>query len=164
MTEKSVPAWGSRLGWLTPCKASPESSTDPTLNRLLVVETLYRYCTAYDERDREALADCFTDDTVFEASIAGTSAIGPIAGRSVFLDWLTAHWDEQHDQRRHIVLNPLVEQLAGASAEVSTIMLLTATENGVFRTMTAGFYHATLRKENGVWRMATLRAGFDAPY
>lgn len=159
-----LPSWGSDLGLIDLRGPSPVDSNDPTANRILAVETLYRYGWAYDERNYEVLAACFTEDTVFLGNVGGTVQIGPFNGRKAFLEWLTAFWGEQRDQRRHIVLNPVVDDLTDSTVSVSSLMLLTSTENATFKATTAGFYRTTMRKEEGIWRIATFTAGFDAPF
>lgn len=159
-----APSWGSALGMIKLEKPTRVDSDDPALNRILAVETLSRYGWAYDEREFDALAACFTEDMRFDGSIGGTTSIGPYVGRDVFLKWLTAFWGEQRDQRRHIVLNPIVDDLTSTTARVSSLMLLTSTENATFRATTAGFYRTAMRKESGVWRISSFTAGFDAPY
>ncbi len=158
------PSWGRDLGLLDIGSPCGRLTAEAVADRLLITETMHRYGWAYDERDGDALRDCFTEDTVFEASIAGHSPIGPFRGRDAFLDWLTAFWSEQRDQRRHIVLNPIINDLRTDSAVALSYMLLTSAQDGAMRATTTGFYRMRMRKHDGVWRIEDFYAGFDTPF
>jgi hypothetical protein len=137
---------------------------DP-LDRVLAGETLYRFAFAYDEQDREALSDCFTDNAVLSATTAGEHDFGTYTGRDEVIGWLTAYWGKTVDQRRHIVTNVTVDRQTDRSAHVTAMLLVTAAENGQFRPVTAGLYVADVAKElDGVWRLGRFNLGFDASF
>lgn len=162
-TGNPMPAWGRDQGLLSlgaPASAGQDNAGD----RTLILETLNRYGWALDERDAVALADCFTEDMVFEGTVAGNVPVGPYNGRVAVMEWLEAFWEIQTDQRRHIVVNTIVNDLSGDSATALSYLFLTAAENGVMRPVTTGFYRNAMAKQDGIWRISHFYAGFDAPY
>ena len=169
MSEKSdlrpAPAW-SRLAGLTKVKklaAEPEVSR--AIDRLLIAERIYRYGWAYDERDREGLGDCFSLNGVWEGLIMGLTAVGPFQGREAIVEWLTGFWAIQHDQRRHVFTNVVVDDLSGTEATAHAYLILTASADSTMAPITVGPYRLSLVKEaDGVWRLSRLEAGFDAPF
>lgn len=73
-------------------------------DKLEITETLYRYATALDTRDRELLRDVFVEDAVFQigagvGEFRGVEAIGSVV--TEFLGGLEAS--------QHIITNPVIE-------------------------------------------------------
>ncbi|MHA6620890.1 nuclear transport factor 2 family protein [Pseudonocardia sp. DLS-67] len=158
-------------GWARSCdhvRLQPPRATDrpdPATDRLLVAERIARYGWAYDERDREALAECFTPAGVWEGLIMGHDRVGPAEGREAIVDFLVAFWEQQGDQRRHVFTNVVVDELAPAHASAHAYIVLTAASGGVMNPVSTGPYRFELvRESDGIWRIARLSAGFDAPF
>jgi ketosteroid isomerase-like protein len=142
-----------------------DQAAEVALNRLLAVETVYRFAFSFGERDKDVLTDCFTEDARFESNIGGDTPVAPQAGRAALIEWLTSYWPRQTDQRRHLVTNTCVNDLDEHSAVVTTMLTLAGSADGAMRLITAGFYRCVLRKEpDGAWRIARFKAGYDAPY
>ena len=137
---------------------------DRAVDRLDVVERVYRYGWAYDERDRDLLGDCFTDGAVWEGSIMGQQPVGPFTGRADIVAWLATFWDEQRDQRRHIFTNTIVTELGQDTATVHAYLMLTATSDKTLAPQTTGPSRFGLAREDDSWRISRLSAGFDAPF
>ncbi|MEZ5412342.1 MAG: nuclear transport factor 2 family protein [Acidimicrobiales bacterium] len=157
------PAWAAQSGHVqlpAPGAASPAQVAD----RLAIAECIHRYGWGYDERDRDALGGCFTDDGVWEGTIMGVDVIEPHVGREAVVEFLTGFWAIQTDQRRHIFTNVVVTDLDGSTAVAHAYLMLTAAADAVMATVTTGPYRFEMRQEQGVWRMARLVAGFDAPF
>jgi ketosteroid isomerase-like protein len=157
------PGWArtnqhSRVGRLD------HGSVEQALDRLLIAERVYRYGWAYDEKDRELLADCFTEDGVWEGSIMGQTSVGPFEGREAIVEWLAAFWDEQDDQRRHIFTNVIVQDLAADTAVAHAYLLLTGASDASMSPITTGPYRLELAREEDSWRLRRLVGGFDAPF
>jgi hypothetical protein len=123
-----------------------------------------RYCWAYDERRRDLLEGCFIEDAAWEGSVGGSQAVGPIRGRDSILEWLAGFWPHQHDQRRHMLMNPLVERRSEGEAEVHAYLLLVSARDQSVSLETTGFYRVSVVREDGRWRIRHLFAGFDAPF
>jgi ketosteroid isomerase-like protein len=134
------------------------------IDHVLIAERIYRYGWAYDERDRELLGDCFTEDAVWEGSVMGQQPVGPFEGREAILDFLTDFWDVQDDQRRHIFTNVIVQDLADTTATAHAYLMLTASENAHMTPVTAGPYRLELVRESDSWRLTRLVGGWDAPF
>ena len=159
-----VPGWARSCGHVRlqpPLAAEPGPATD----RILVAERVARYGWAYDERDRDALAGCFMPDGVWEGRIMGRDEVGPVTGREAIAGFLAGFWQAQSDQRRHLFTNLVVDELAPPRATAHAYLQLTAARGGVMTPVTTGPYRFELvRDTDGVWRIARLAAGFDAPF
>ncbi|MGA5504975.1 nuclear transport factor 2 family protein [Streptomyces umbrinus] len=159
------PSWATKEGLVALRGPDSQSLPGQAADKILAAETLHRFGFAYDEQNAEAMTDCFTEDAVLTATTAGTRSLGTHTGREAVVGWLSAHWGQSRDQRRHIVTNAMVDDLTADSAQVTTMLLVTAAENGQFRPVTAGVYRATVRKESdGAWRIARFALGFDASF
>jgi hypothetical protein len=127
-------------------------------------EVVSRYCWAFDQHRPDLLEECFTEDAVWEGAVSGSEAVGPIRGRARILEWLSGFWPHQHDQRRHILTNFLVEHLAAETAEIHAYLLLTSAKDGAVSLETTGFYRTQLALVDERWRIRHLFAAFDAPF
>lgn len=133
-------------------------------DRLAVVERVHLYGWGYDERNRDLLAGCFTEDGTWEGHVMGIDSVGPFVGREAVVDFLAAFWDEQTDQRRHIFTNVVVSDLTATSGVAHAYLMLTASTGGEMKPVTVGPYRLEMRKASGIWRISRLAAGFDAPF
>jgi ketosteroid isomerase-like protein len=159
------PSWATTDGIITLQGPDRAARPDQASDKVLAAETLYRFGFAYDEQDAGALADCFTEDATLTATTAGTHSFGTYTGRAAVIRWLTAYWGKTRDQRRHIVTNPMVDDLTATGATVTAMLLVTAAENRAFRPVTAGVYRVTVRKDpDQAWRISHFTLGFDAPF
>lgn len=158
------PAWARQNGLvdMRPLRSHDESS--PAVDRALIAERVYRYGWGYDERHRDLLADCFTSDAVWEGNVMGEQPVGPLEGRDAIVGWLAEFWDQQHDQRRHIFTNVIIDELTASTAVAHAYLLLTASAGAAMTPVTAGPYRLMMRKEPDSWRIERLVAGFDAPF
>jgi ketosteroid isomerase-like protein len=157
------PGWGRTTRHTRVGRLSHGEARD-ALDRLEIAERVYRYGWGFDERDRELLGDCFTDDAVWEGNIMGQISVGPFEGRAKIVEWLATFWDEQDDQRRHIFTNLIVQDLTKDTATAHAYLLLTATSEATTRPVTNGPYRFELVRHDDSWRLARLVAGFDAPF
>ncbi len=157
------PAWAAQSGHV---QLPPPGAADPAqvADRLAIAECIHRYGWGYDERDQAALGGCFTDDGIWQGSVMGLDVIEPHRGRDAVVEFLTGFWAIQTDQRRHIFTNVVVTDLDGSTAVAHAYLLLTASSESVMTPVTTGPYRLEMRKEDGVWRIARLVAGFDAPF
>lgn len=158
-----LPAWAAQSGHV---QLPPPETADPAqvADRLAIAECVHRYGWGYDERDRGALGGCFTDDGIWEGSIMGVDTIEPHVGRDAVVEFLTSFWAIQTDQRRHIFTNVVVTGITGSTALAHAYLLLTAAGDAVMAPVTTGPYRLEMRKVDGIWRIARLVAGFDAPF
>lgn len=154
-----VPAWGRGGGFID----LAFSSSNDTRETNQVLDTVYRYTWAYDERDLTQLAAVFLPDAEFHGVLAGQEL--PVqVGRDAIVGWLADVMTTQTDQRRHLVLNPLVRSISSTEAEVFTYLLVSSAENGTARISTTGFYRVHLVRTGSEWKIKTFTAGFDIPF
>jgi hypothetical protein len=167
---RPAPGWARSCGHVHLQPPPPTDRRYPATDRLLVAECIARYGWSYDERDREALAGCFTPDGVWEGLLMGRDRIGPVAGRESIADFLGEFWQEQSDQRRHVFTNVVVsftdgDEIGPTNASAHAYLVLTAASGGAMTAVTTGPYRFEhVREPDGVWRIARLSAGFDAPF
>jgi SnoaL-like protein len=163
-TPVPLPGWGLRSGALELRRLAPAVAADDALHRMLVVDRINRYGWAFDERDREALAGCFTADAIWEGNVLGETPVPPIHGREHIVGWLAGFWDRQVDQRRHMMLNVTVDLIDATRADaLASLLLLSAYEESVTVALTS-FYRLRLEQVDGDWLIAQLFEGFDAAF
>jgi hypothetical protein len=132
--------------------------------RQALQEVIHRYCWSFDERRADLLLECFTEDAVWEADVMGETRVGPFVGQAAVQEWLARFWDHQRDQRRHLILNFIVEDLHDDRATALAYLLLMGSSDGESRLETTGFYRLTYRRGPDGWRISNLSAGFDSPF
>jgi hypothetical protein len=160
-----TPAWGHSSGLLRIPPEAPLESTDLS-DRIAIIDRMYRYAWSFDERQRQMLSDCFTSDATWEAHMMGTSIVGPHVGGDDVVKFMTSFWDNQLDQRRHMIMNPIIEAQTESEATILTYHLLVSTtvESGVVP-VTTGFYRVNMVKTTaGEWKIRKLVAGYDVPF
>lgn len=162
-TPPCQPAWAHQHGVMSlgPVTQAPTDLTD-LADRFMIQETAYRYALAYDERRLDVLADVFTSDLSFMASLSGEVA-GKLEGRDAVVDYLHEVMQGQNDQRRHVCSNPVIEHLDGDSAAITVYMSIFASDTET-RLVTTGFYEMKLRKLDNKWRINSLCVGLDRPF
>ena len=156
-----TPAW-AHTGSFIELGRGPNAG-DPAA-RLAILERIHRYCWGYDERRLDELMDCFTENAVWEGNVMGETRVGPIEGRAAIGEWLSGFWPVQRDQRRHMILNAIVEAQTEETATVMTYLLLLGARHAEVSLETMGFYRYTVERDGGAWRISHLFAGFDAPF
>lgn len=159
--KETLAGWGHGAGLID--LGAGTTLTDGDQGRQ-VIERVARYCWSYDERRREHLADCFTENAVWEGNVLGEIGIGPFEGREKIVQWLTEFWPHQADQRRHMLLNNLVEQVADGRAVTFSYLLLMGCDGRSSSIECTGFYRCEHVLEGETWRIARLTAGFDCPF
>ncbi|MDQ0381346.1 nuclear transport factor 2 family protein [Amycolatopsis thermophila] len=161
MTAQPQPGWGRATGHVTLPPAEPGGEA---LDRFLIAERVARYGWAFDERDRSALAACFTPDATWQGLVMGRDPIGPFRGADAIADWLAGFWDSQPDQRRHVFTNVVVGQREPGRATAHAYLVLLSSQDAATRVASAGPYRFDLHRTGGQWLITELRAGFDAPF
>ena len=159
-----LPAWGHHVGLLNLGEAIPLANPHAAYDRMLFSERISRYCWGYDERRTDLLAACFTEDGIWEGDVLGQVPIGPFKGRERIIKWLSEFWPHQHDQRRHMILNTIVEEQSANLATTYSYLLLMSSDGRESKLETTGFYRTRYRKVGDHWLIERLTAGFDAPF
>ena len=163
---RPAPGWARSMGQSAVRPLVSAADAGEALDRLLISERVARYGWAYDERDRAGLEDCFTESGVWEGQIMGADLVGPFEGRQAIVGFLTGFWEEQNDQRRHVFTNVVLDEVGTSAASAHAYLILLGSSDASMKPLTAGPYRFELARgaSDGVWRIAKLHAGFDAPY
>ena len=159
-----IPAWASAAGVLDLGRSVRVEGTEALTDRALITERVARYCWAYDERRIDLLGSCFTEDGIWEGNVLGRIPIGPFTGRAAIETWMSGFWPHQHDQRRHMVLNTIVEAQTAETATTLSYLLLMGCTGEVASIETIGFYKLALARVGDEWLISRLSAGFDKPF
>jgi hypothetical protein len=139
-------------------------SKEMLAERVLIAERMHRYGWAFDERQEEALSECFTESATWQASIMGKSNLGPFNGRSEVMNFMKGYWPNQLDQRRHNITNVIVESQSEKTANIlASLVLMSASEQSL-KPVTTGFYRVEMVKLDGLWKIQKLLVGFDLAY
>jgi len=131
--------------------------------KLLIKELLARCAYAYDERDLDMLASCFSADAEMTMCIAGGDVVGPFNGRDQLRKMFENAMSGQQDVRRHVISNIFFSELEGASVVYSNLTLL-ATENGDTRLITAGIYTDHVEFSQSEWVIKKRHLDLDSGY
>jgi hypothetical protein len=163
---RPAPAWASTAGVVAMRPAVGATGAGSPIDRLLIAERVARYGWAFDERDRDGVADCFTEDGIWEGQVMGIEPIGPFAGRAPVVEFLTSFWEEQEDQRRHVFANVVVDDLLADTASAHAYVILLKSSEASMTPLTSGPFRFALARDadDGVWRIARLVAGFDTTF
>ncbi len=133
-------------------------------DKLAINELLSRSAYALDMRVENALAECFAEDAQFTLKIADAELVGPFVNRDGIMQLMTGAFEEQTDQRRHVVSNVFFETEGTDSATVISNLTLFATEDGTIRLISAGVYRDEVVKRDGVWQLHRRHLDLDLPY
>ena len=159
-----APGWGRSKGFVDVGVTAAELSPTRVSDRLLVLDVINRYAWGYDERDLASLERTFTADAVCDGSVAGSVEVEPYEGRDEIVAWLKGYMDDQADQRRHVITNPVFVSQTDTTAVVNTYLVLISVSSGQARLVTSGYYRFELQKVAGAWMISHLFGGFDSPF
>ena len=126
-----------------------------TTDRLDILDLLHRYAMAVDERDGNAVADCFTENGLFASSLTGSTQ-----GRDAIRQLFTAKRERPADSRRHFVANPVIS-LQGNRATFRAYFLATRIRDGRVEVALTGQYRGVAVKEGDQWRLAERHMSAD---
>lgn len=123
---------------------------------LAVQHLLLAYASANDERDVDAILDCFTPDGTFGMQVAGSDVVGPFGRGSdpdlrTFLDGMLG---AQRDRRRHVLTNVRFLEAEPDRCVVGSYLTLVVTDGAGTRTLTSGAYRDVVLRGPQGWRLA----------
>ena len=128
-----------------------------------ITEILNRAGVAYDVADVDFLSSIFTDDGLFEMTIAGGDPIRFEGGaniRKLFADSL----QEQDDQRRHVITNIYFTSDSGDAAQVVSYLVLITVKDGALTVLSSGMYTDDFVLDGGEWKIRKRLLELDLPY
>ncbi|MFK8019939.1 MAG: nuclear transport factor 2 family protein [Pseudomonadales bacterium] len=129
-----------------------------------ISELLSRSSYALDMRIENMLAECFAEDAQFTLKIGDADLVGPFVNRDGIMQLMTGSFEEQTDQRRHVVSNVFFETSAVGDATVVSNLTLFGTEDGSIRLISAGVYRDDVVKRDGKWQLFRRHLDLDLPY
>lgn len=129
-----------------------------------ISELLSRSAYALDMRLADMLAACFAEDAQFTLKIADAELVGPFVNRDGIMALMTGSFEEQTDQRRHVVSNVFFESEGADRATVVSNLTLMGTEAGTIRLISAGVYRDEVLKRDGQWQLYRRHLDLDLPY
>jgi hypothetical protein len=157
-----VPAWGHGTGTIRlTLSGEREFAFD---DRQALQECLFRYCWGFDERRLDLLDEVFATPSTWEALVMGEIQVGPFVGKEGVLEWLSRFWKYQKDQRRHMIVNFMVEELTADSARAVAYLILAGSTRAKSQVEITGFYQVRYVRTDGRWQISHLLGGFDAPF
>jgi hypothetical protein len=110
------------------------------------------------------MRSAFTDDAKFTLRPPGRAAPLVFVGIDAVMKLFTDALAEQHDLRRHVTTNPLVERLGRRALKVTSYLTLIIIEEGVLRVQTTGVYRdVVVPAGDGEWRIRERGLTLDAP-
>jgi hypothetical protein len=143
------------------------------IERLMAAEEIRnlrgKYSRAVDEKDRELLRSLFTKDAVADYRGSGIDPVTgegfrpadveePMRGRDAIADTIAAATTGMVTVHHTAVGDIEVESADSARGTWPLVDRLLFPPGGKFRAMTGyGFYHETYAREDGVWKIKTLR-------
>lgn len=121
------------------------------------IEQLFAtYAWSADAKDFDLLDEVFTTDAGYVISIAGETAVGPLAGRAEIVDFVRSTTLGQTDRRRHLITN--VRLLDDAATATLTVLVV---ENGELSAKSCGAFRCTLAEEGGATRFGSMDLALD---
>ena len=120
--------------------------------RTEIDELITRYAMACDDRDLDALAECFTTDGAF------VSVGGRVEGRPALVEYYTGrfqHYGPSYHVPHRLVLDELSDDTARGTVLAHSELML---DGGLF--VSAHRYRDTYRVEDGRWRVSERTCDF----
>lgn len=122
-------------------------------DRLEILELLPRYARAIDQREPERLEEVFSADATFQVHGQIGDQPSLVEGRDTIIAGMRRRIAQvQPTQRRHIMINQIVEE--GAAPDEATVhayLLLATTTGGRLELLLTGRYTSGVRKVDGRW-------------
>ena len=135
-------------------------------DRLAILDAIARYAHAWDDRDADTYADCFTDDAVFEAYIASDPEphIRKVT-KATILEWARgAHAGHLADRAtKHTPNGTVFDELGPDAARTRTMLLETVMrpEDGRPWLTNTGVYVDAWRRTPEGWKLARREMHHD---
>lgn len=161
--ESCTPAWSQAAGVFDLQQgAIVPKDLEQVIDRMVVVETAGRYAVAYDERRLDVVEAIMTESIVFSFRV-GEGPVTSYTGRSSVVEWLGDVMESQHDQRRHLIGVPLVEELTEDYARVVAFSGIFAVDREA-KLVTPNIYVFEFEKHDGTWLIASVLDALDRPF
>ncbi|MER6537044.1 nuclear transport factor 2 family protein [Streptomyces sp900105755] len=124
-------------------------------------QAVAHYAPALDELNVPELEAVLTEDTTWTFTMPGQGVLGPVAGRSAVLDFIRDGHTSRTGRVRHHLGNVVVTTTDAATAEVQAYPLQTRNTGESIQMISTGVYTLSLRRSDGMWRIAELTLTLD---
>lgn len=119
-----------------------------------IQQLLYRYCSAHDNQDPEALGKTFAKDI--------TMPFG--AGRDAVVEFYANGYKTLTKRRRHVLSNVFIAEDGDEEALVQSYVTLYLIEGDKLELHLTGVYRDRVVLEDGEWKIKHRDAVMDVPY
>lgn len=132
--------------------------------RVDIAELISRYGNCLDAGDFDGLESLFVEDAVFR--IVPDNGVPPLEGSRGIREAVERRWALVHQgaQRRHVMSNIVVEELAGDRARARTVLLVydvAKAPGSQIHLHGMGVYEDALVRRGGTWRFRERRLTLD---
>lgn len=128
-----------------------------------IADLVARYTWAYDTRDWDALAECFTPDASLSLRVAGGDLIGPLRGHAEIMRLMRDSAAAQDDRRRHVCTNLVVEASGPGTATARSYLTLLSVRDGRLELLSTGTYTDEVVQAGESWRLRARHIELDLP-
>ena len=167
-SDTSVPpfsgGWGYAHGLTNVQPPSIPAGLEQSVDRLVIHEVVAAYCWSVDEQQYDLMTQVLTEDFDFQGCIAGVAPLDHITRAADLVTWLQAWLPTRSDQLRHSASNVIVTEQTDTAADVYSYVTLNSATPEALTPLATAFYHFTLVKQDGAWRIATIFSGFDRAF
>ncbi len=142
----------------------PEASGTGRLSmRESIANLVAKYAWAYDTRDWDALAGCFTPDASLTLRVTGGDLVGPFRGHADILRLMRDSAAAQDDLRRHVCTTRVVEPSGPGEATARGYLTLISVRDGRLEVLSTGTYTDEVVQSGTSWRLRTRHIELDLP-
>lgn len=132
------------------------------------LDTVHRFSSALDGRDRETLLSLLSADASWSGS-AMRVVLEPLLTREEVVSWLLGFMHSQSARGRHLVddarvLDPVGPSAAAQPVIASARFTVTAAPHGTVTRITTGTHRLHLRLGGSGWRIHRIETEFDGPF
>ncbi|EAU62920.1 ring hydroxylating beta subunit family [Stigmatella aurantiaca DW4/3-1] len=128
-----------------------------------VANLVAEYALAYDERDWDALIECFTPDASLTLRVAGGDRVGPFRGHAEIMRLMRGSAAAQDDRRRHVCTNLMVSPTGSGMAAARSYLTLLSVRDRRLTVLSTGTYTDEVALTEGTWRLRTRHLELDLP-
>jgi 3-phenylpropionate/cinnamic acid dioxygenase small subunit len=119
-----------------------------------IQQLLYRYCSAHDNQDPDALGECFAKDI--------TMPFGE--GRDAVVEFYANGYKGLTKKRRHVLSNIFIVEDGDEEALVQSYVTLYLIDGDKLECHLTGVYRDRVVVEDGQWKIQHRDAAMDVPY
>jgi 3-phenylpropionate/cinnamic acid dioxygenase small subunit len=128
-----------------------------------IAQLVARYAWAYDTRDWDALAGCFTPDASLTLRVAGGERVGPFRGHAEIMRLMRDSAAAQDDRRRHVCTNLVVNPSGPGLATAQSYLTLLSVRERRLTLLSTGTYTDEVVQSGESWRLRTRHIELDLP-